>query len=113
MGRMRRRAGMGGTLLGLVLLAACPPKGANMPALATDEFRATGTVSKTAVGVNCWRFEATDGSGYELRPDQAPAEVLADGKRFTLILKKRTDVMSTCMVGPIVDVIRIEPEPAP
>lgn len=112
MERLHRRLGRGGTLLGLVVLAACPPKGANMPALAADEFRATGTVSKTPVGDNCWRFEATDGTGYELRPDQAPAAVLADGKRFTLVLRKRTDVMSTCMVGQIVDVIRIEPETA-
>lgn len=112
MARLHRRLGAGGTLLGLVVLAACPPKGANMPALATDEFRATGTVTKTPVGANCWRFEAADGTGYELRPDQAPAEVLSDGKRFTLVLRKRTDVMSSCMVGQIVDVIRIEPDPA-
>ncbi len=110
--RMPRRSGAGGALLGLMLLIACPPKGANMPSLATDEFRATGTVTKTTVGANCWRFEAADGTGYELRPDQAPADVLSDGKRFTLVLRKRTDVMSTCMVGQIVDVIRVEPGPA-
>jgi hypothetical protein len=96
----------------MTLLLACAPKGGTVAALAADEFRVTGMVSKSEVGANCWRFAGPDGKGYELRPDQAPAEVLVDGRSATLILKARSDLMSTCMVGQIVDVVRVEPSPA-
>lgn len=101
---------------GLTLLtltgSACPAGGQTgvpaVQALAQDEFRAEGVVRKAEVGMHCWRLEAKDGASYELRPDQAPAAVLVDGKGVTLVLKKRADLMSTCMVGQIVDVVRVE-----
>jgi hypothetical protein len=34
--------------------------------------------------------------------------LLVDGKRSTLVLRPRTDLMSTCQVGQIVDVVRVE-----
>ncbi len=96
------------TLMG----SACPAGGQTgvprMQALAEDEFRMEGTVRKAEVGMHCWRLEAKDGASYELRPEQVPAGLLTDGKAVTLVLKKRTDVMSTCMVGQIVDVVRVE-----
>lgn len=92
--------------------SACPAGGQTgapaMQALAEDEFRMEGTVRKAEVGMNCWRLEAKDGASYELRPDQAPAGLLVDGRAVTLVLKKRADLMSTCMVGQIVDVVRVE-----
>lgn len=80
-----------------------------MAQLQADEVQATGTVQKTPVGVNCWRFEAEDGTGYELRADQAPADVLVDGRHLSLVLKKRPDLASSCMVGQLVDVVRVVP----
>lgn len=109
---IRRLLALGGVAVGVTLLLACAPKGGTVQALAADEFRVSGTVSKSQVGMNCWRFTGEDGKGYELRPDQAPAEVLVDGHAATLILKKRADLMSSCMVGEIVDVVRVEPAPA-
>jgi len=100
--------------LGLVtyMVTACPAGGQSgvprMQALAEDEFRVDGTVRKAEVGANCWRLEARDGSSYELRPEQAPSELFTDGKVVTLVLRKRVDLMSTCMVGQIVDVVRVE-----
>ncbi len=80
-----------------------------MAELQADEVQVTGTVQKTPVGINCWRFEAEDGTGYELRPDQAPTDVLVDGRRVALVLRKRTDLASSCMVGQLVDVVRVVP----
>lgn len=105
------RGGLQGALVAMALtvLPACAQKGGAVPALAADEIRVTGTVQKTPVGVNCWRFDDGAGKGYELRQGQAPAEALVDGKRLTLVLRRRADLVSNCMVGEIVDVVRIEP----
>ena len=105
-GRGRWAAVALGLVLGCAARLAEGAAGAGQPAEA-GMLRVTGTVRKTEVGVNCWRFEASDGTGYELMPSLAPEEVLRDGQRFTLILQPREGVMSTCMVGRIVEVIRI------
>lgn len=100
--------------LGLLTLmgAACSAGGQTgdpgVAALAQDEFRIEGIVRKAEVGANCWRLEGKDGASYELRPEQAPADLFVEAKVVTLVLKKRTDLMSTCMVGQIVDVVRVE-----
>ncbi len=102
----------GGWAVALSLVLGCAAKQAEGDTSAAQPaeggmLRVTGTVRKTEVGVNCWRFEASDGTGYELMPNLTPEEVLRDGQRFTLILQPREGVMSTCMVGKIVEVIRI------
>ena len=79
-----------------------------MQTLPPDHQRVTGVVHKSEVGVNCWRFEGSNGTGYELRPEQVPAGVLVDGKSLTLVIRPRSDVMSNCMVGQIVDVVSVE-----
>lgn len=92
----------------LLTLATLAPGGCRMRSPAPDEITVTGTVNKVEVGVNCWRFAGEDGTGYELRVDQAPDGVLVDGKHQTLVLKLRADLMSSCQVGQIVDVLRVE-----
>ena len=95
----------GGLLsLGLILSLGCHKMGA----LQSDEIRVTGTVQRIGVEGGCWVLEASDGTRYELRPAQAPPEVLRDGARAVLVLKKRIDLMSICQVGQIVDVQRVE-----
>ena len=97
--------------IGLVaaLLVACQSGGQSQVAqVQADEIRATGMVEKTEVGVNCWRLAAEDGTSYELRADQAPAELLVHGRKATVVLKLRTDLMSACQVGKLVDVVRVE-----
>jgi hypothetical protein len=95
--------------LAIGLLLACQSGAQSQVAqLQTDEIRATGMVEKSEVGVNCWRLAGEDGVSYELRVDQAPAELLQHGRKVTVVLKPRTDLMSTCQVGKIVDVVRVE-----
>jgi hypothetical protein len=70
--------------------------------------RLTGTVRAVGVEGGCWQFEADDGRKFELARSFAPAALLQDGKKATLVLKARPDLMSTCMVGPIVEVVKVE-----
>jgi hypothetical protein len=76
--------------------------------LEADELRVTGTVHKAEVGANCWLLEGTDSARYELRPDQAPAALLTEGKAVTVVLRPRSDLMSVCMVGRLADVVSVE-----
>jgi len=94
-------------ILWLVLL---PSVGAcqQVKPLSSDEIRVSGTVEHTEVGVDCWRLAGSDGKGYELRKDQVPFGLLVDGRKVTLVVKPRVDLMSSCQVGQIVDVVRIE-----
>ena len=97
--------------IGLVaaLMVACQSGGQNQVAqVQADEIRATGMVEKAEVGVNCWRLAAEDGASYELRVDQAPADLLVQGRKVTVVLKPRADLMSACQVGKLVDVVRVE-----
>ncbi|MDZ4862530.1 MAG: hypothetical protein SGJ01_03715 [Gemmatimonadota bacterium] len=97
--------------IGLVaaLMVACQPGGQGQVAqIQADEIRAKGMVEKAEVGVNCWRLAAEDGTSYELRADQAPVELLVHGRKATVVLKLRTDLMSVCQVGKLVDVVRVE-----
>ena len=94
-------------LAGLLLL---PAVGAcqHVKPLSGDEMRVTGTVELTQVGVGCWRLAGTDDKNYELRKDQVPSGLLVEGRKVTLVVKPRTDLMSSCQVGQIVDVVRSE-----
>lgn len=95
-----------------VTLGTCaagkPGTGSEAGGSMNDELRVVGTVKAAKVGVNCWTLQGSDGTSYELRVDQAPTDVLVDGKQVTLVLRKRIDLMSTCMAGQIVDVVRVE-----
>lgn len=96
------------TLMGTACTAGGQTGDPRVQALGQDEFRMEGIVRKAEVGANCWRLEGKDGASYELRPEQAPADLFAEGKAVALVLKKRSDLMSSCMVGQIVDVVRVE-----
>lgn len=106
---MRRRHGWWAVVGAALMACAANGQGGGDPAhpAASGTLRVTGVVRKAVVGVNCWRFEGSDGTAYELMPSLAPEEVLRDGQRFTLILSPRADLMSTCMVGKIVEVVRV------
>jgi len=70
--------------------------------------RLHGTIRAVQVEGGCWRFDADDGKHYEIQHQSAPAGLLQDGKAVTLTLKLRPDLMSTCMVGPIAEVVKVE-----
>lgn len=111
---------------GILLLIACRPGGnsrgdatppdSSAPAPVTQEpmsdsttFRASGTMHAVNLEGGCWRFDAEDGRHFEISRATAPAGLLVDGKQATLTLRPRSDLMSTCMIGPIAEVVTVEP----
>ena len=78
----------------------------------TGELRVViGTVERVDVEGGCWRLRGDDGSRYELRPSQAPGDLLRDGLRVRVELRPRDDLASVCQVGPPADVERVLPAP--
>jgi hypothetical protein len=75
--------------------------------------RVSGTVRFVSVEAGCWQFQAQNGARYELRPTQAPSRVLVDGAQAVLVVRLRTDLVTVCMVGDVVDVERVESVHAP
>lgn len=78
------------------------------PARDTTGMRLSGTVRSVNLEGGCWRFDGDDGKQYEIARGSAPQGLLQDGKKVTLTLKLRTDLMSSCMIGPIVEVVKVE-----
>jgi hypothetical protein len=74
----------------------------------TSQMRLTGTVRAVGIEGGCWRFDADDGRHFEISRSGAPAGLLQDGKKATLELRARPDLMSTCMIGPIVEVVKVD-----
>ena len=70
--------------------------------------KSAGTVRAVNLEGGCWRFDAADGKQYEIEKGSAPASLLQDGKQATLTLRPRPDLMSTCQIGPIVEVVKVE-----
>ena len=109
-------------IAGTLLILACDPRGGSradthpsdsasgIPKPMTDStFRARGTIHAVNLEGGCWRFDAEDGRHFELSTASPPAGVLADGKQATLALRPRPDLMSTCMIGPIAEIVTAEP----
>jgi hypothetical protein len=71
-------------------------------------FRVSGSVRRVNLEGGCWGFDAEDGRCFELSRAGAPGGLLVDGKRATLTLRIRPDLMSLCMIGPIVEVVGAE-----
>lgn len=71
--------------------------------------RTSGTVHAVNLEGGCWRFDAQDGRQFEIEKGSAPDGLLVDGKQVTLTLRPRPDLMSSCMIGPIAQVVRVEP----
>ena len=86
---------------------SAPPAQEPLPDSTT--FRARGTMHAVNLEGGCWRFDAEDGRHFEISKATAPAALLADGKQATLTLRPRPDLMSTCMIGPIAEVVTVAP----
>lgn len=65
----------------------------------TGELRISGTVHFLEVGVGCWQLDAGEDRRYELLPDQAPASVLRDGIRVTVVGQPAEGSETGCRVG--------------
>ena len=107
-------------LLAAIVCFGCRPApndGASKPAATspaagqpadTTQMRLTGTVRAVALEGGCWRFDADDGRKFEIAKASAPADLLQDGRKATLTVRERPDLMSSCMIGPIVEVVKVE-----
>lgn len=97
-----------GSLLPLVLLATGT---GNRCSLSTDsgtgELHLSGTVHFLEVGDGCWQLEASNGYRYELQPGQAPASLLRDGVRVSVVGQPAEDSATGCQVGMPIDVRRV------
>jgi hypothetical protein len=96
-------------LIGAIACGVKPPE----PSAAAQQEQAdsggkvvSGTVQRIAVSGGCWQLLGNDSTRYELRAGQAPEEILVDRKQVTVTIRQRPDLMSNCMVGQIVDVVR-------
>ena len=85
------------------------PPAIQEPMTDSTSVRASGTVHAVNLEGGCWRFDTQDGRHFEIEKGSAPAGLLTDGKQATLTLRPRPDLMSTCMIGPIAEVIKVEP----
>ena len=66
---------------------------------------AEGTVRHVDVTGDCWRIVADDGVGYE--PVNLPDEFKRDGLEVRFSAKLRDGLVTTCMVGRVVELLGI------
>ncbi|MEO8200719.1 MAG: hypothetical protein ABI679_09385 [Gemmatimonadota bacterium] len=78
------------------------------PPTANTDMRVSGTIHSVNIEGGCWRFDAANGTKYEILKSSAPSGLLEDGKQVTLTVKPRPELMSTCQVGPILEVVTVE-----
>ena len=68
----------------------------------------SGVVRFAQIEGGCWVLRADDGTVYELRSDKVASIILVDGARVSVMLRPRSDLSSTCMLGQIADVEAVE-----
>ena len=95
-------------LIPLVLLAAGPANRCELStASGTGELRLVGTVHFLETEGGCWQLEAENGRRYELQPEQAPASLLRDGARVSVVGQPAEGSETGCRVGMPIDVRRV------
>lgn len=62
----------------------------------------TGTIQRVDIGMGVWTLTAEDGQTYELR--NAPHGLLRAGLKVDVQGQVRTDIATTAMVGPVLQV---------
>jgi hypothetical protein len=73
----------------------------------TGELHIRGTVHFLRVEHGCWQLEAGNGRSYELQPGQAPASLLRDGARVSVVGQPADPTETGCRVGMPLDVRRV------
>ena len=96
------------SLVPLLLLASGT---ANRCQLSTDsgtgELHIRGTVHFLQIENGCWQLEAETGRRYELQPGQAPASLLRDGAKVSVVGQPAEGSETGCRVGMPIDVRRV------
>jgi hypothetical protein len=102
------RSALHASLVPLILLASGTT---NRCQLSTDtgtgELRISGTVHFLEIASGCWQLETESGRRYELLPEQAPASLLRDGARVSLVGQPAEGSETGCQVGMPLDVRRV------
>lgn len=70
----------------------------------TGELHISGTIHFLRIENGCWQLEAASGRRYELQPDQAPASLLRDGARVSIVGQPSEPSETGCQVGMPIDV---------
>jgi hypothetical protein len=92
----------------LILLGAGTPSRCELStASGTGELRLVGIIRFLGTDGGCWQLEAETGRRYELRSAQAPASLLRDGTRVSLVGQPAEDADTGCRVGLPIDVRRV------
>jgi hypothetical protein len=82
------------------------PPATPSPGTPAGDFSVDGTILKKPAEGGCWVIHSLDGTEYE--PMNLKDEYRAEGTRVRALLRTRSDMSSTCMVGTIVEVVSIE-----
>ena len=73
----------------------------------TGELRLVGTVHFVETEGGCWQLEVENGRAYQLQPEQAPASLLRDGARVSIVGQPAEESETGCRVGLPIDVRRV------
>ncbi|MEO1148342.1 MAG: hypothetical protein AAFY26_22415 [Cyanobacteria bacterium J06638_22] len=67
-----------------------------------------GIVKKSSVGMGAWALTTEDGQTYEIYKKGVPDGLLSDGQTVRVTGNVREDVMTTAMIGPVLQVAAYE-----
>ncbi len=68
---------------------------------------ATGTIERRNIGLGAWAFVTEDGVTYEI-PKSSDQKLLKSGQKATITGKVREDLMTTAMIGSVLEVTTFE-----
>lgn len=63
-----------------------------------------GTIKKSAMGMGAWALVTEDGQTYEIQKQSAPDGLLADGQTVRVTGTVQEHVMTTAMIGPVLQI---------
>jgi len=72
----------------------------------TGEMTIEGVVTKVPVEGGCWVIKVADGTQYE--PTVLMEDLRVEGEKVRAVVVARPNMTSVCMVGPMVEIVRIE-----
>ncbi|MEA5572332.1 hypothetical protein [Calothrix sp. UHCC 0171] len=67
----------------------------------------TGTIQRRDIGMGAWALVSDEGTTYEI-PRSADKKLLQSGQKAKVTGKIRDDVMTTAMIGPVLEVNSFE-----
>ena len=70
------------------------------------EITIEGVVTKVPVEGGCWVIKTADGTQYE--PTVLVEDLRVEGEKVRAVVVARPNMTSVCMVGPMVEIVRIE-----